>query len=420
MKLYPLLYRHISIMRASPWLCLTLALCPQLMRISAAAEYVIHISVDGLNDAMLQELVDAGQTPNFKRFEDEGAWTLNGRSDYTQTVTLPNHTCMLTGRPTLQPEGMPNAPFHNWLENINPQKGATLHQKAYIPSVFDVVHDAGRSTALYASKDKFAIFDQSYNATNGSENAHGRDKIDNYLNMSDGPPRYCQTLNERFLQDMAAHHYNYAFVHVRDPDSVGHALQWGSSTYRQAIIGVDGYLQKIFQLVESDPQLKGKTAIILTADHGGRPPGHDNPIYRENYTVPIFVWGAGVSHGDLYAMNDGSRAYPGEARVDYSAAKQPIRNGDTGNLALSLLGLGPIPTSMINSAQDLRVTIPGDYNLDGSVDAADQLICKKSQGSSTDLRADGNHDGRVNQADLDLWRANFGKTAKVSQPAANP
>jgi hypothetical protein len=119
-------------------------------------------------------------------------------------------------------------------------------------------------------------------------------------------------------------------------------------------------------------------------------------------------------------MNEASRSDPGEARVDYPAAKQPIRNGDTGNLALSLLGLGPIPTSMINATQDLHVTIPGDYNLDGTVDAADQVICKRAQGSTTDLRADGNHDGRVDQADLDLWRANFGKAAKASHPAANP
>jgi Type I phosphodiesterase / nucleotide pyrophosphatase len=386
------------------------ALCVLSASPSIAADYVIHISVDGLNASILQSLIVAGEAPNFKRFESEGATTLNARTDFTQTVTLPNHTTMVTGRPTLQPAGLPHVPFHNWTENSNPSKRATLHKDGYIPSTFDVAHDAGRSTAMYASKDKFVIFDQSYDETNGAPNEHGRDKIDRYLMADDGPPRYSQGLNDQFIREMAAHHYNYVFVHYRDPDSAGHATSWGSATYRQAVHGVDGYLGTVFHLVESDPQFKGTTAIVLTADHGGWALGHNDPTVVQNYTVPVFVWGAGVAHGDLYAMNRQSRTEPGQARVDYAVDRQPIRNGDTGNLALSLLGLGPIPTSFINAAQDLRVAIPGDYNLDGTVDAADEVVWKKAKGSTTDLRADGNHDGRVDQADFDLWRANFGQT----------
>jgi hypothetical protein len=377
-----------------------------------AADYVIHISVDGLNSGVLQSLIDAGRAPNFKRFEDEGACTINARADYSFTNTLPNHVTILTGRPVLEPVGLPNAPFHNWTSNTIPRRGMTLHQHGYIPSVFDVVHDAGRSTALFSSKDKFVLFDQSYDQMNGAPNERGRDKIDAFYTENDGPPKFSQTMSDHFIAEMGTHHFNYAFVHYRDADSVGHVLRWDSAMYRWAVQNVDGFLAGVFHLIESDPMLNGKIAIVLTSDHGGSAFGHVNPQLKENFTVPVFVWGAGVPHGDLYEMNSESRRDPGDQRIDYAAKHQPIRNGDTGNLALSLLGLGPIPTSVINAKQDLRVELIGDFNHDGIVDAADELIWKKTRTSLTNQQADGNHDGRVDDADYDLWRKHFGETMK--------
>ena len=53
--------------------------------------------------------------------------------------------------------------------------------------------------------------------------------------------------------------------------------------------------------------------------------------------------------------------------------------------------------------------LPGDYNFDGVVDAADFVIWRKTLNSTTDLRADGNGDGVVNDLDRAVWMANFGK-----------
>jgi len=302
----------------------------------------------------MQSVINAGQAPNLKRFQDEGAWTNNARTDFTHTNTLPNHTSMVTGRPVLLPAGAPAMTHHGYTNNSDPPPAETLHNFTapdwYKASAFDVAHDAGRSTALYASKYKFAIYDQSYNATNGADHPNGRDKIDGFAN-----PEVTATMQTQLLAGLAANHFNYTFVHYADTDDIGHSLGWGSLTWNAALVTVDGYIGQLFNLVENDPTLAGKTAIILTADHGGTGTGHSTATVATNYTIPFFAWGAGVAHGDLYAINAGTRTNPGTSRPDYNAAGQPIRNADSGNLALSLLGLGPIPGSTINASQNLRV-----------------------------------------------------------------
>jgi hypothetical protein len=55
--------------------------------------------------------------------------------------------------------------------------------------------------------------------------------------------------------------------------------------------------------------------------------------------------------------------------------------------------------------------VPGDFNRDGSVDAADYAVWRKLSGQSGDLAADGNEDNTVDVDDYLLWRANFGRSA---------
>ena len=65
-------------------------------------------------------------------------------------------------------------------------------------------------------------------------------------------------------------------------------------------------------------------------------------------------------------------------------------------------------------AYELQVAqpdLPGDYNLNGTVDAADYTVWRDALGLgglTPFSGADGNGDGEVTQADYDLWTANFG------------
>lgn len=337
-------------------------LCAAAPARAGAAQYAIHISVDGLSGTLLQALIagdTTGSYANFARFVAEGATTFDARTDYTHTITLPNHTSMLTGRPVSQPTGWPNTSHHGYTNNVDPPPGTTLHNSgnpnlSYVASVFDVVHDHGQSTALYASKSKFVLFEWSYDAAHGAADAtppdDGTDKIDTYVNQT------AATMQSALLAGIAANHFRYVFVHYSLPDDAGHASGWGSPSWNAAVHTVDTYLGALFALVEDDPLLHRRTLIILSADHGGTGVDHSNATLAANYTIPFFVWGPGVAHGaDLYALNAGVRANPGTGRPSYTASVQPIRNGDGGNLALTALGLPPVSGSSIDAAQDLAI-----------------------------------------------------------------
>jgi hypothetical protein len=339
---------------------------------AASAEYVINISIDGLNASLLKSLIDgdeSGELENFRRLVDEGAHTMNARADVTHNLTIPNHTTMMTGRPTQQPAGHANTVYHGYTGNHTPRRKVTLHNSgnphlSYVESAFDVAHDNGLSTALYASKSKFVLFDRSYDGRNGASDAippdDGRDKVDVYVNKVTGTPRNASKMHAAFLSRMAASPVNYSWVHYCDPDVVGHDYGWGSAAWAGVIRNVDGYLGGIFDLIANSSALSGKTAIILTSDHGGTGDTHIDPTDPANYTIPFFVWGPGVeAASDLYVLNAATRLDPGAERPGYEAAVQPIRNGDSANLGLQLLGLGPVSGSTINAKQDLAVSSPG-------------------------------------------------------------
>lgn len=58
--------------------------------------------------------------------------------------------------------------------------------------------------------------------------------------------------------------------------------------------------------------------------------------------------------------------------------------------------------------------LPGDYNGDNTVDAADYTIWRNTFGSTEDLRADGDGSGDIGQGDYDFWKSRFGDTREGS------
>jgi len=274
-------------------------------------EHVIHITVDGLRP-------DYMNGPNFDRLKSEGACTLNARSDLASTSTLPNHIGMFTGLTVADHDYSANEDSGYKLVDANGQG---------YENIFDLAKEAGGTTAIYTSKKKFAILNRSWS-------------VDKFVLLD-----RISSVVESFLEDMNDETYNFSFLHIASPDKAGHDGDDGAShwKYRNAVADADAYLGQVFDLIESNVELRDNTAIILTADHGFQDVGtHTNNELLENYRVPFCTFGPGVMAGaDLIELNSrlngGVVVDPGLSR----GSGRSIRNSYAGVLAAFWLGLHP-------------------------------------------------------------------------------
>ena len=312
---------------------------------SAAAEptsdngvtQVIAISIDALKSQALTRLGPEG-APNLHALRDAGASTLNARTEYELTVTLPNNTGMVTGRRIDAARG-----GHGVTWNDDRRRPSTVHAAAgrRVGSVFTVVDDAGGSNALFASKSKFSLWRRTW----------GEDLDRTTIDLDNA------SLVRALLADLDSGFRTFRFLHLSQPDDVGHERGFMSPAYLRAVRRVDRMVGEVVTAVRSDAALSGSVAIILTSDHGGAGErSHSDPTSLANYRVPFMVLGPGVDAGsDLYELNP-DYGDPGRARTWYGVDRQPVRNGMLANLALDLLDLEPVPGSEHNRAQDLDLS----------------------------------------------------------------
>lgn len=342
--------------------------------------HVIHISADGLGGVYLSGYLakSPGDFPAIRRLRVEGAATLNARCDSDNSETEPNHTSMFTGRPALRlATSKAYSVPHGLMVNEDPGSPSTLHSlgnlaDSYKSSVFDVVHDHGLSTAFFAGKQKFELFIRSYDDDHGAEDLvgvnNGHAKIDYSSIVDSSLPEFALQNSARLIalveEQLTEASPGYTFVHLSDPDVAGHRYGWGSEQYRSAVLNIDRQLAKIFAMIEANPEMKNRTAILLTSDHGGGEGAltHLDTRDRMTFTVPMMLWGPGVPSGvDLYELF-GNRAEPGVSYIDPSGPRQPLRNGDSGNLALEVLGLPAIPGSSLLPEFKPRVSVQRNGN----------------------------------------------------------
>lgn len=300
---------------------------------SGTTAHVLAISIDGLNPDALRRLGVEG-APNITGLIQDGVSTLNARTEVERTTTLPNHTGMLTGRRVAADHGGHGVTWDDG-RDLTVQQGAG-HPVA---SVFTEVHGAGGSTALFSAKQKLDLYPRSWPGA-----------IDRAVTKDDEP-----AVVRAVVGDLAHRTRSFTFLHLARPDRAGHAHGFMGRAYLAAVRRTDEEIGRV--LAAADRPALADLVVVLTSDHGGAEgaTSHSDTRLLADYTVPFIVEGPGIDAGDLYQNNPDYRD-PVADRPGYGARRQPVRNGDLANVVTGLLGLGPVPGSQLDRAQDLTVT----------------------------------------------------------------
>ena len=290
---------------------------------------VVLISIDGLR----ADAVTAETAPTLAALAARGA--VGTALADLPPVTMTNHASMLTG--------LSAATHRVYLDTDLPGTIA-------VPTLFDYAAAAGLRCAFLASKDKLRYF---------------------------APPAAVETrvfasdtagLIDAVLPLLAPDGPDLVFIHLRDPDSAGHADGWLSPAYLAAVARVDDHVARLTAALARDlrPRSEASPAeepapdapgagprpsyLVITADHGGEGRTHvlDNAATRR---VPWIVVGPDVAAG---------YAFPGT-----------VRPADTTATVLWLLGVA-VPHGLDGRAQTLvKATLDfGPDSAQGSPSAA--------------------------------------------------
>lgn len=222
---------------------------------AAGVRYVIILSVDGLRPDALRPAMPAALL-------DGAAVTWQART-ILPSVTLPAHTSMLTGVPPS---------VHQMLANT--WRSSQGYVK--VPTVFSVVTDSGRRAAMFVTKAKLL-----YLARPGTV---ARAEFLVY-------PRYDQTAAVREgVRYLATAQPHLLFIHVADPDDVGHRDGWMSGPYLEVVRKVPATIAMVLDTLRR-MSATDRSLVIVTADHGGhgRSHGSDRP---EDVLIPWLAFGA--------------------------------------------------------------------------------------------------------------------------------
>ena len=283
--------------RGSGWLlALILITSPAMGAQPGLAQEVRHVVVIGV-DGMGAEGVVRVDPPNLRRLRESGAWTLKGRA-VIPTVSAPNWASMIMGAGPAQ-HGVTSNEWRAGKYEIAP---ICTGSEAIFPTIFGVLR-LQRPAALIGVFHDWDGFGHLFERNAPSE-------IVDAASPSEAVARAGDFILAKRPQ--------LTFVHIDDVDHAGHNHGWLSPQYDAAIREADRLIGALIDRLKK-ADLLGQTAVLVTADHGGKGTKHGGLTMSE-IEIPWILAAPGITRGEI---------------------SRPVNTYDTAPTLARLLGIKP-------------------------------------------------------------------------------
>jgi len=282
----------VVILAAVPLLAVRQASAP----LRSAADHVVLVGIDGLSPEGLRRV----DVPAFRELMKDGAYTLHARA-VIPTVSSPNWASMLMAAGPEQ-HGVTSNDWEIDRAEIPPVALGTGR-------VFPTIIGELRRTRPNAAIGVFHDWD-------GFGRLIERDAATIVVDL-DGP----QNMIERAIAWWNTERPTLTLIHLDHVDHAGHEHGWLSAEYLDAVREADHLLQRVVHALR-ERSLWNRTAIIVTADHGGVGKKHGG-LTQSEIEIPWIAAGAGIVKG--------------------RELKQPVTTIDTAATIAFLLGVPPHP-----------------------------------------------------------------------------
>jgi predicted AlkP superfamily pyrophosphatase or phosphodiesterase len=264
------------------------------MNFASRPEHVFIISFDGGKPSVMRQ----SKMPTLQKLAREGAVSWEAQT-VMPSITLVSHTSMLTGRVPKQHK----IDWNTW----EPAKGIVT-----VPTIFALAKAHAKEqktsviTAMFFGKEKFFHLVQP-----------------GTLDSMCLPDYSAKIVAAQAAQYIVSRKPHLTFIHFADPDGAGHDKGWGSKEQIQTFAVCDNALKVVLGAIQK-AGIAQKSALILTADHGGHEKTHGENI-PDDMTIPWIAYGAGIRPRTMLTS--------------------PISTCDTAATALQLLNI-PLPTNL--------------------------------------------------------------------------